>query len=252
LQLWLTWYSLSNFETELHRQLTHSVKIQISSGCERALWKSRYTSGVQNRRIQLVAVIVSCIAQLCLAWLAAKVTHGETTSFDANVRNSIHSISSHGATQLLSAITFLGSQAVVISVSGCVAILMIWNRRRDRAMVVVATMAGAEVLLSILKNHFHRQRPDPFFDERLPPSYSFPSGHALLSFCGYGLLAALGSARMRWLIRICAAALILAIGVSRIYLGVHYPTDVIAGYLAAIAWTAVVVAIYMRLATMET
>lgn len=104
------------------------------------------------------------------------------------------------------------------------------------------------MLLSILKKHFHRQRPEPFFDTRLPPSYSFPSGHALLSFCCYGLLAALGNAylrgRIRWLIRICAVALILAISVSRIYLGVHYPTDVIAGYLVAIAWTAVVAAIY--------
>jgi undecaprenyl-diphosphatase len=211
---------------------------------------------VQNRRIQLVALIVAGIAALCLTWLAAKVTRGETTSFDANVRHSIHSISSPGVTQLLSAITFLGSQAVVIVASGCFAILMLWNRRRDRAMLVVATIAGAEVLLSILKNHFHRQRPDPFFDERLPPSYSFPSGHALLSFCCYGLLAALGGAslrgRIRWLIRICAAALILAIGLSRIYLGVHYPTDVIAGYLAAMAWTAVVALIYMRLATIKT
>ena len=76
-------------------------------------------------------------------------------------------------------------------------------------------MSGAEVLLSILKKHFHRQRPESFFDTRLPSGYSFPSGHALLSFCCYGLLAALGSAyvraRIRWLIRICATALILAI-----------------------------------------
>jgi membrane-associated phospholipid phosphatase len=137
---------------------------------------------------------------------------------------------------------------VVIGVSAFSGILMFLKRRRDRALLVVVTMSGAEVLLSILKRHFHRQRPEPFFDTRLPPSYSFPSGHALLSFCCYGLLAALGSAylrgRIRWLIRICAAALILAIGVSRIYLSVHYPTDVIAGYLVAIAWTAVVAAIY--------
>jgi undecaprenyl-diphosphatase len=200
------------------------------------------------RRIGFIALIVASIAALCLVWLAAKVSRGETASFDANVRQSIHSISSPGATQLLSAITFLGSQAVVIGVSACSAVLMFWKRRRDRAWLVVATMAGAELLLSILKNHFHRQRPEPFFGARLPPSYSFPSGHALLSCCCYGLLAALGGAS----IRICAAALILAIGVSRIYLGVHYPTDVLAGYLAAIAWTSVVAAIYMHLATMET
>jgi len=209
-----------------------------------------------RRRIELVALIVGLVAALCLVWLGAKVGRGGTTAFDANVRQWIHSISSPGMTQLLSATTSLGSQAVVIGVSACLGILMFLKRRGDRALLVVATMSGAEVLLSILKKHFHRQRPEPFFDTRLPSGYSFPSGHALLSFCCYGLLAALGSAylrgRIRWLIRICAAALILAIGVSRVYLGVHYPTDVIAGYLAAIAWTAVVAAIYTYLATKET
>jgi undecaprenyl-diphosphatase len=159
-------------------------------------------------------------------------------------------------TQLLSAITSLGSQAVVIGVSAWLGILMFLRWRRDRALLVVATMSGAEVLLSILKKHFHRQRPEPFFETPLLQSYSFPSGHALLSFCCYGLLAALGSTylrgHLRWLIRICAVALILAIGVSRIYLGVHYPTDVIAGYLVAIAWTALVAAIYTHLARSKT
>jgi undecaprenyl-diphosphatase len=191
---------------------------------------------------------VAAIAALCLVWLAAKVTHGQTTALDANVRQWIHSVSSPELTRLFSAITFLGSQACVIGISACAAILMFWKGRADRALLVVTIMAGAELLLPMLKNHFHRQRPEPFFDERLPPSYSFPSGHALLSFCCYGLLAALCSAslrrRARWLIRIVAAALILAIGLSRIYLGVHYPTDVIGGYLAAIAWTALVAAIY--------
>ena len=202
----------------------------------------------KSRPIELVALTVALVAALCLVWLGAKVGRGGTTPFDANVRHSIHSVSTPRVTQLLSAATSLGSQAVVIGVSAFSGILMFLKRRRDRALLVVVTMSGAEVLLSILKRHFHRQRPEPFFDTRLPPSYSFPSGHALLSFCCYGLLAALGSAylrgRIRWLIRICAAALILAIGVSRIYLGLHYPTDVIAGYLVAIAWTAVVAAIY--------
>ena len=210
----------------------------------------------KSRRIELAALIVGLIAALCLAWLATNVTRGETTPVDENVRDSIHSISSPGVTQLFSAITVLGSQGVVIGFSACSAILMFLKRRRDRALLVVGAMAGAELLLPILKNHFHRPRPEPFFGARLPPSYSFPSGHALLSFCCYGLLATLAGAylrgRFRWLIRICAAALILAIGVSRIYLGLHYPTDVIAGYLAAIAWMAAVAAIYTHLATMGT
>jgi undecaprenyl-diphosphatase len=196
--------------------------------------------------------MAASIAALCLVWLAAKVTHGQTTSLDANVRQWIHSISSPMATRLFFAITFLGSQPCVIGISACYAILMFWKRRRDHTLLVVATMSGAELLLPILKTHFHRQRPEPFFGDRLS-SYSFPSGHALLSFGCYGLLAVLASAslrpRIRWLVRTCSAVLVLAIGVSRIYLGVHYPTDVIAGYLAAIAWTAVVAAIHAQLTT---
>jgi undecaprenyl-diphosphatase len=205
---------------------------------------------VRSDRIDLAALMVATIAALCFAWLAAKVVDGQTTLFDANVRQAIHSMSGPSVTRLFSAITFAGSQAVVIGISACSALLMLSKRRGDWALLMVITMAGAEVLLPILKNHFDRQRPEPFFGARLPPSYSFPSGHALLSCCYYGLLAAFGSTslrhRIRWLIPILAVALIIALGVSRIYLGLHYPTDVIAGYLAAIVWMALIAAIYRR------
>src|SRR5438477_2694439 len=169
-----------------------------------------------SRRIELLDLIVALVATLSFVWVGAKVSHEGTTPFDANLRQWIHSFSGPGMTQLLSVATVLGSQAVVIGASACFAILMFLQRRHALALLVVVTMSGAEVLLPILKRHFHRQRPEPFFDIGHPPSFSFPSGHALLSFCCYGLLAALGSAyfrgRIRWLIRICAAALILAIG----------------------------------------
>jgi undecaprenyl-diphosphatase len=93
----------------------------------------------------------------------------------------------------------------------------------------------------VLKMGFHRQRPQPFFDTHLPASYSFPSGHALLSFCLCGAAAALFSRDQKkpW-IRIAiwsiAVVLVVAIGYSRIYLGVHYPSDVLAGYLGALVW----------------
>jgi undecaprenyl-diphosphatase len=194
---------------------------------------------VRRQRIQIVVLLA---ALLSFIWLAAQATQGETTWFDETIRDAIHSISSPALTQVFSIITNLGSQACVLSLSACAAILMLAKREPRRAVLIVVTMAGAELWLSILKNAFHRPRPEPFFGAHLPPSYSFPSGHALLSCCCYAMLAALGSAycrgRVKWFIGLCAALLILAIGISRIYLGVHYPSDVIAGYLVAIAWMA--------------
>ena len=152
-------------------------------------------------------------------------------------------------TRVLEAVTLLGSQAVVISVASCAALILFFQGRRDRALLIAIAIAGAELLLWILKVEFHRPRPEPFFGSVPPASYSFPSGHALLSFCCYGTLSAVCSAR-RW-VRIAAAALILSIGISRVYLGVHYPSDVIAGYLVAILWMASVAVAYRRLATMD-
>jgi undecaprenyl-diphosphatase len=108
------------------------------------------------------------------------------------------------------------------------------------AIWFTVAVVGSEILDEILKLVFHRARPVPFFGTD-PASYSFPSGHAMSSLCFYGVLAGLISAqihslRARILIWIASVVLIAGIGLSRIYLGVHYPTDVIAGYLAGGIW----------------
>jgi undecaprenyl-diphosphatase len=140
--------------------------------------------------------------------------------------------------------TALGSQEVVLGLSAGATVGLLLGGLRRAAWLVLITMSGAELWLAALKALFHRQRPEPFFGTIGPPSYSFPSGHALLSLCCYGLIAGLASARLkgsgRWAVRIAAAILILAIGFSRVYLGVHYVTDVIGGYLGAIVWMAIV------------
>src|SRR5260370_1340127 len=92
-----------------------------------------------------------------------------------------------------------------------------------------------------------------FFSMVAPSSYSFPSGHALASFCFYGALAAilvtrLRSRRIRIALWTSSAVIILLIGLSRIYLGVHYTTDVLAGFAAALIWTVVVAFVEQRLA----
>jgi undecaprenyl-diphosphatase len=112
------------------------------------------------------------------------------------------------------------------------------------ALGLAIIMAGATILDNGLKLAFHRVRPEVFFGV-LPDTYSFPSGHALFNLCFYGGLAILLASRVRGAgLRIAtwsaAALLVLGIGLSRIYLGVHYPTDVLAGFLAGGAWLLVI------------
>jgi undecaprenyl-diphosphatase len=199
-------------------------------------------------RFEMPAVIVAVIALLCAIWLALEETRGKTAPFDTETRAWLHASATPALTRLLEAATVLGSQTVVLAVAGCGALGLLFLGRRDRALLIVIAMAGGELFLSILKMQFHRVRPEPFFGVQLPQSYTFPSGHALLSVCCYGMLATFIS--RRWL-RIVAALLILTIGFSRVYLGVHYASDVVAGYLVAIAWLAGITVLCERIGTIK-
>ncbi len=178
--------------------------------------------------------LAAVIAVACMTWLASGVANGDTMMFDRNMRRQAQIVATPGLTQVMKAVTLLGSQAVLLTVTGCAALGLLIARRWKQAGLMAGAMAGAELLLWILKMSFHRHRPDPFFDLPVLPSYSFPSGHALLSLCCYGTLSAVVTDRR--LVRIAAAVLILTIGISRVYLGMHYATDVIGGYLAGAAW----------------
>jgi undecaprenyl-diphosphatase len=107
--------------------------------------------------------------------------------------------------------------------------------------LLAIAMLGEICIEQTLKFTFRRHRPMAYFGYALPSSYSFPSGHALGSLVFVATLAMLVSPRIRShagkvLLWTAAVLLIAAIGFSRIYLGVHYPTDVIGGYAAALVW----------------
>jgi len=189
----------------------------------------------------LVSLACAVASLLLFAALADEMLEGDTYQFDAAVRQFVHSHSSARLTAAMQFFTLVGSSLLVsiAATSGCVALWV--TRRRRKALFLAITILGGSLLMWVLKASFHRQRPQPFFDTHLPASYSFPSGHALLSFCLFGAGAALLSAdqKKRW-VRIAiwtfAVVLVVAIGYSRIYLGVHYPSDVLAGYLGALVW----------------
>ena len=193
----------------------------------------------------LASLACAVLALVFFSWLAEEVFEGETKNFDAYVRAFIHDYSSEHLTKWMQGITYLGSPLVLFSLFAiCCGAFLFARWARAAAWLTIGVM-GSVVLDTSLKLLFHRARPEPFFGP-VPQSYSFPSGHALSSFCFYGILAGLLDTRVRSLavrisIWIAAALLVLAIGVSRIYLGVHYPTDVIAGYGAAAVWVSTLI-----------
>jgi undecaprenyl-diphosphatase len=104
------------------------------------------------------------------------------------------------------------------------------------------------VLTTILKAVFQRTRPELFDSGYQASFYSFPSGHATVAVGFYGMLTVILAYRLeglaRWAVAVCGVLVVLLIGFSRLYLGVHYPTDILAGYLAAPLWVVSVGGVY--------
>lgn len=181
------------------------------------------------------AAIVTAVSFALLAWA---VSAGLTDGFDASMRGGVNALTSSWLTWLAFFFSFIGSAPVWLCVT-IVTCAVFWKLTWQREAIDLAiAMTSAIVLGNVLKLSFARARPEVFFGEA-PPTFSFPSGHALYAACLYGALAWLIADRISDPARrvaLWAGAILLAgaIGLSRIYLGVHYPTDVIGGYLVAV------------------
>lgn len=196
-------------------------------------------------RLLRAGIVAALLALALFAWLAGRVAAAAPIWFDPGVRNFIHSHSTPALTSLMRFVTALGEQRPLLMLSAVAVAALVAARWRRAAGSFAVTMVGAFLLDTALKLLFHRPRPAAFFGTPEPASYSFPSGHALFSICLWGVLAAIVTARVRSLaariaIWAVASAAMCLLGLSRIYLGVHYPSDVLAGYAAAVVWVAVV------------
>jgi undecaprenyl-diphosphatase len=137
------------------------------------------------------------------------------------------------------AISLLGSEVLTVAFLLALAWLL-WSRRYGAAVSLVLVVIGSQVLNNVLKLQFERPRPTPIPTFLPPQVWSFPSGHAMNSLAFYGFMAYLGwrllAGPWRGLCLAAAAVLVGLIGLSRIYLEVHYLTDVLAGYVAGFVW----------------
>ncbi len=191
----------------------------------------------------LVVTVVSALAAWGFGALAEEVLEGATQSFDDAVLGWIAVRQHPTLSTVMLQITTLGD-AVVLSMIAAVSALLLWlTRHRYSALLLIAALAGGAALTFALKMGFGRSRPDAFAWGQEVLTLSFPSGHASLSTVTYGMIAFIAAKldARRWVRAIAmtgAALAILAICTSRLFLGVHYPSDIAAGILLGVAWSA--------------
>jgi membrane-associated phospholipid phosphatase len=187
----------------------------------------------------LAAMLAACT--VVFSQLAEEVASGSGLSLDSVVSSWLHTHATELATTVMTAVTTLGGAQFLLVITGVAVAMLLLRRRVAHAAFVAAALAGGEALNWALKAAF--ERPRPWFSDPLATAggFSFPSGHAMVSLTVYGALAFVvaASARSRRVQMMAlggAAALVLAIGFSRVYLGVHYVSDVAAAYCAGLAW----------------
>ena len=212
---------------------------------------ARVKSGDRSELTLLLGGIALLLLLLVFSKLASEVLEGETQKFDRQILTALRDPADLsrpiGPRWLLSGaldITALGSATVlgltVLAVSGFFVLQGMWRRG---LFVFVATLGGW-FINGALKQVFQRPRPDVVPHLRETMTLSFPSGHALISAVVYLTLGALlmRVAERRLTKIYCMAVAMTAtfvVGASRVYLGVHYPTDVIAGWLIGLSWALV-------------
>ncbi|NGZ77443.1 phosphatase PAP2 family protein [Saccharibacillus alkalitolerans] len=166
--------------------------------------------------------------------------------FDHKWIGRIQGQESPGWTKTAETLSWIGSTKIVIAIEAILLLLLLLvPKLRWEPLLLLCATGGSALLNILLKNIFRRDRPDI---NRLAEEYSFsfPSGHSMGAFALYGILSYILWRLIKPLpLRIAALALCvlltLSIGISRIYLGVHYPSDVIGGYVASAAWLALTI-----------
>ncbi|MDP9038651.1 MAG: phosphatase PAP2 family protein [Acidobacteriota bacterium] len=187
------------------------------------------------------ALLTSLAAMLLLAEFHEEIAEPFLAALDLRIMGFIHAHATPSLTLLARGLSWIGSPSVLVPVI-CATAAILWLRglRRDAALLSLG-IGGSGALDLALKLHFRRVRPGVPWALATEHSFSFPSGHSVGAVVLYGLLTYLVWSRLhdlweRTAVVLAALLLVAGIGVSRVYLGVHFPTDIAAGYAVGMLW----------------
>lgn len=205
--------------------------------------------GAVNRStVQPMAAMLLVSALLVAGHLVEELREGDTMASDTAIllafRTPGHLATPIGPPSLLQSaidISALGGFTVIWLLTLTVAGFLVLTRRWRQTIILLAAIGGASLLSSLIKVSFHRARPAVVPHLAEVTSASFPSGHAMISAAAYLTIGAMlartqTSRAARWYLMTLAVILILLIGTTRVYLGVHWPSDVAAGWCFGAAW----------------
>ncbi len=181
------------------------------------------------------------------ASLAEELHEGEAFPFDAPLLYFAHGIANAGFDRMFVVMSALGYLYGVVPVDALLVLGLAIRRRLSEGLFAGFAIIGSALLNVATKQAFARVRPDLWDSIRPEATYSFPSGHAMGSMtlaCVVVLLC--WPTRWRWLVVLLSVAFVALVGLSRVYLGVHYPSDILAGWMAALAWTVGVYGLVFR------
>lgn len=167
--------------------------------------------------------------------LIDKLIKCELETFDTAVTSWVQSSINPELTKLMKIITSFGSSRIILTGIAILGVIMVFKKQKWKALFLIFFVGIGGLVNLLLKWIFKRQRPTAYrlIGER---GYSFPSGHSMVSLIFYGMIVCLFVSNTGWVLKTISSllifSLVMLIGISRVYLGVHYPSDILAGFTA--------------------
>jgi undecaprenyl-diphosphatase len=177
------------------------------------------------------------LPMLLFASLVEEYREDGILPFDKPILLWVHQLATPALDQLFVTVSQLGYLYGVVPFNILVLLYLAWRRRMREGLFWGLAIGGSAVLNLIVKAHYARQRPDLWDSVVTETSFSFPSGHAMGSATlATALVLLTWRTRWHWPVLVVMPAFALVVGIARIYLGVHYPSDILAGFAVAVAW----------------